>query len=113
MASPPRPVLLDCDPGLDDAVASLLAAALEDIHLLGITTVAGNSSLENTTRNALTVCELAGLDDVPVAAGMARPIVRGRIEAERVRRYRPSSAEEAARRNPRRSIHYRDASCHK
>ena len=84
MAARPRRVLLDCDPGLDDAVAILLAAALEDIRLLGITTVAGNSSLENTTRNALMVCELAGLSDVPVAAGMERPLVRSRIEAERI-----------------------------
>jgi inosine-uridine nucleoside N-ribohydrolase len=65
-------IVLDCDPGLDDAVAILTAAKYGD--LLGITTVRGNSSVDNTTRNALAVVELAGLD-VPVHKGAASPLV--------------------------------------
>jgi inosine-uridine nucleoside N-ribohydrolase len=65
-------LLLDCDPGHDDAVALLFAA--RHLDLVGITTVHGNSSLENTTRNALALLELAGID-VPVARGCAGPLV--------------------------------------
>lgn len=72
----PRPVLLDCDPGHDDALAILLALARPEIRLLGVTTVAGNSTLENTTRNALSVLTLVGRTDVPVAAGADRPLQR-------------------------------------
>jgi len=73
---PPRPVILDCDPGHDDALAILLALASPELDVLGITTVAGNAGLENTTRNALRVLTLLGRTDVPVAAGAARPLVR-------------------------------------
>ena len=69
-------IILDCDPGHDDAIAILLAAHHPDIDLLAITTVAGNQSLEKTTRNALKVCSLADIHDVPVARGMDRPLVR-------------------------------------
>jgi len=69
-------VILDCDPGHDDAIAILLAARHPDIELLAITTVAGNQSIEKTTLNALKVCSLAGIRDVPVAMGMERPLVR-------------------------------------
>ena len=69
-------IILDCDPGHDDAIAILLAAHHPDIDLLAITTVAGNQSLEKTTRNALKVCSLADIRDVPVARGMDRPLVR-------------------------------------
>jgi inosine-uridine nucleoside N-ribohydrolase len=65
-------ILIDCDPGHDDAIALLFAA--RHLELVGITTVHGNSSLENTTRNALALSELAGLD-VPVARGCAAPLV--------------------------------------
>jgi inosine-uridine nucleoside N-ribohydrolase len=65
-------LLIDCDPGHDDAVALLFAA--RHLDLVGVTTVHGNSSLENTTRNALALLELAGLD-VPVARGCAGPLV--------------------------------------
>ena len=69
----PRPaIVLDCDPGLDDAVAILAAAKYAD--LVGVTTVCGNSKLDNTTRNALAVLELAGID-VPVHRGCAAPLV--------------------------------------
>ncbi|HLH62164.1 MAG TPA: nucleoside hydrolase [Ktedonobacteraceae bacterium] len=69
-------IILDCDPGHDDAIAILLAAHHPDIELLAITTVAGNQSVEKTTLNALKVCSLAGIRDVPVARGMDRPLVR-------------------------------------
>jgi pyrimidine-specific ribonucleoside hydrolase len=72
----PRAVLLDCDPGHDDALAILLALASPGLEVLGITTVAGNAGIENTTRNALRVLTLAGRTDVPVARGAVRPLVR-------------------------------------
>jgi len=67
-------ILIDCDPGHDDAVAILFAA--RHLDLVAVTTVHGNNSLENTTRNALAVLELAGID-VPVAAGCSEPLVQG------------------------------------
>lgn len=69
-------ILLDCDPGHDDAIAILLAARSPALHLEAITTVAGNQTLEKTTHNALKVCSVAGIRTVPVAAGMDRPLVR-------------------------------------
>ena len=75
-----KKIILDCDPGHDDAVAILLAGLSEEIELLGITTVAGNSYLENTTRNALVITELAGID-VEVYPGSPRPLVREQIVA--------------------------------
>jgi purine nucleosidase/pyrimidine-specific ribonucleoside hydrolase len=71
----PTPVILDCDPGHDDMVAILLAAANPAIDLLAITTVSGNGSLEAVTRNALLTCTHAGIRDVPVAAGCAGPLL--------------------------------------
>jgi purine nucleosidase len=69
-------VILDCDPGVDDAIAILLAlASPAEIELVGITCVAGNVSLEKTARNARRVCTLAGRRDVPVLAGCARPLM--------------------------------------
>jgi purine nucleosidase/pyrimidine-specific ribonucleoside hydrolase len=72
---PATPVILDCDPGHDDLLAIVLAAANPAIELLAITTVAGNGTLERTTANARATCELAGIEGVPVAAGAARPLV--------------------------------------
>ena len=69
------PLVIDCDPGVDDAIAILLALASPEVELLALTTVAGNLPLETTTRNALRVLALAGREDVPVAAGAARPLV--------------------------------------
>jgi inosine-uridine nucleoside N-ribohydrolase len=69
-------IILDCDPGHDDAIAILLAAHHPAIDLLAITTVAGNQSIEKTTLNALKVCSLADIRNVPVAMGMERPLVR-------------------------------------
>ncbi|MGH3151940.1 MAG: nucleoside hydrolase [Streptosporangiaceae bacterium] len=68
------PVLLDCDPGHDDALAILLAAASPAIDLLGITTVAGNQTLAKTTLNARRIATAAGITSVPIAAGRARPL---------------------------------------
>jgi inosine-uridine nucleoside N-ribohydrolase len=69
------PILIDCDPGHDDAMALLLALASPELELLGVTTVHGNQTLAKTTVNALRVLELAGRGDVPVAAGAERPLV--------------------------------------
>src|SRR4051794_40856244 len=66
-------ILIDCDPGHDDAVALLFAA--RHLDLVAVTTVHGNNSLENTTRNALAILELAGIE-VPVAAGCSEPLVQ-------------------------------------
>lgn len=66
--------LIDCDPGHDDVMAILLGARTLDLR--GITTVHGNASLENTTRNARRAVEFAGLTEIPIAAGMPRPLVR-------------------------------------
>jgi inosine-uridine nucleoside N-ribohydrolase len=72
----PIPVILDCDPGHDDALAIMLAVADPAIDLLAVTTVAGNVTLENTTANALRVLDMVGRPDIPVAAGADRPRVR-------------------------------------
>src|SRR5205085_10043666 len=69
------PLLIDCDPGIDDAVALLLACARPEVRLLGVTTVAGNVGVAATTRNARRVLALAGRHDVPVARGAGRPLV--------------------------------------
>jgi inosine-uridine nucleoside N-ribohydrolase len=69
-------IILDCDPGHDDAMAILLAAHHPEVELLAITTVAGNQSVEKTTRNALKVCSLANIRAIPIAMGMDRPLVR-------------------------------------
>ncbi|AKE39624.1 Inosine-uridine nucleoside N-ribohydrolase [Corynebacterium camporealensis] len=69
-------IILDCDPGHDDAVALLLALGNPDIEVLGVTTVGGNNSLEKVARNARVVLEVAGRTDVPVYAGCGRPLLR-------------------------------------
>ena len=69
-------VLIDCDPGHDDAIALLLALASPELEVLGITTVAGNQTLDKTTVNALKILEFAGRTEIPVAAGAPRPLVR-------------------------------------
>src|SRR5215831_16172189 len=71
-------ILIDCDPGHDDAVAILFAARHLDV--VGITTVHGNNTVENTTRNALAIMELAGID-VPLAMGCAVPLAQRRVGA--------------------------------
>ena len=69
-------ILIDCDPGHDDAIALLLALASTELDLLGVTTVAGNQTLEKTTANAIRVLDFAGRDDVPIAAGADAPLLR-------------------------------------
>jgi inosine-uridine nucleoside N-ribohydrolase len=71
-----RPIILDCDPGHDDAMAILLARGCPDIELLAITTVAGNQTLAKTTLNARHVCTVARIHDVPIFAGCDRPLKR-------------------------------------
>ena len=70
------PIVIDCDPGHDDAIAILLALASPEVELVGITTVAGNQTLDKTTRNALVTLEIAGRTDIPVAAGAEAPLRR-------------------------------------
>jgi pyrimidine-specific ribonucleoside hydrolase len=69
-------IVIDCDPGHDDAIAILLALASPEVELIGVTTVAGNQTLDKTTRNALVTLEVAGRADIPVAAGAADPLHR-------------------------------------
>ena len=76
------PAILDVDPGHDDAVAIMLACAAPELDLLAITTVAGNVSLEKTTRNALRILSLIGHTDLPVAAGASFPLRRALHTAE-------------------------------
>ncbi|MCU0909335.1 MAG: nucleoside hydrolase [Rhodobacteraceae bacterium] len=80
----PRRIIIDTDPGQDDAVAILLALASPELQVLGITTVAGNVPLALTSRNARVVCELARRTDVPVFAGCDRPMARPLVTAEHV-----------------------------
>ena len=85
MTHPARKIIIDTDPGQDDAVAILLAlASPEDVQVLGITAVAGNVPLPLTERNARIICELAGRPDIPVFAGCDRPLKRKLVTAEHV-----------------------------
>jgi inosine-uridine nucleoside N-ribohydrolase len=70
------PIVIDCDPGHDDAIAILLALASPEVELVGVSTVAGNQTLDKTTRNALVTLEIAGRADIPVAAGADAPLRR-------------------------------------
>ncbi len=76
-----RALLIDCDPGVDDAVALLFALSHPEIEVVGIATVAGNVDAAKTARNARLIVELAGRADVPVAAGCDRPLLREPVEA--------------------------------
>jgi purine nucleosidase len=78
-------IIIDCDPGQDDAVALFLAMASPgELEILGITAVAGNVPLELTQRNVRLMCDIAGFPDVPVFAGCDRPMVRELLTAEKV-----------------------------
>jgi inosine-uridine nucleoside N-ribohydrolase len=70
------PIVIDCDPGHDDAMALLLALGSPELELIGVTTVAGNQTLDKTTRNALVTLEVAGRGDIPVVAGADAPLRR-------------------------------------
>ena len=78
------PIILDCDPGIDDALAITFAHGHPGIDLLGITTVAGNVGLAQTTANALAVCEFIGAGGTPVTAGCAGPLLRPALDARQV-----------------------------
>ncbi len=80
----PATIVLDCDPGADDAMAIAYAVGSPDLDLAGLTTVAGNVSLATTTANALRVLEFLGASDVPVTAGSAGALLRPPLTAERV-----------------------------
>ena len=84
MAERPIPIILDCDPGHDDAIALLLALGSPELELLGVTTTYGNQTLEKTTANALRVLELVGRADMPVVAGAAEPLERELVVAAHV-----------------------------
>ena len=79
-----KKIILDCDPGHDDAVAIMLAAASKDIEILGITCVGGNATLENTQQNALKVCSLIDRTDISIYAGAYKPIKFDLVTAEHV-----------------------------
>jgi purine nucleosidase len=79
----PRSIIIDCDPGQDDAVALFLAmSSPDDFDILGVTTVAGNVPLALTERNARMMCDIAAREDVAVFAGCAKPMIRDSITAE-------------------------------
>jgi purine nucleosidase len=77
----PRKIILDCDPGIDDVFAILLAHGNPEIDLVAITTVAGNQTLEKVTRNALVTATIAGITNVPIAAGATQPLIRPQLLA--------------------------------
>jgi purine nucleosidase len=79
-----RKIIIDTDPGQDDAVAILLALASPELEVLGITAVAGNVPLALTQKNARIICELAGRVDIPVYAGCDAPLSRALVTAEHV-----------------------------
>lgn len=78
----PRRVIIDCDPGIDDAIALLTAFVSPELQILGITPVCGNQPLERTLRNTLQICELGGRPDIPVYAGCFRPLLRDPIHGQ-------------------------------
>ena len=78
------PLLIDTDPGVDDALALLMAFNDASHHLVGLTIAAGNVGLDHTVRNALKLCEVAGREDVPVYAGCADPLLHPAVDAAHV-----------------------------
>ena len=79
-----KKIILDCDPGHDDAVAIMLATGSNEIELLGITCVGGNATLENTKLNALKICSLLNREDIPIYGGADKPIAYDLVTAEHV-----------------------------
>src|SRR5580765_1960723 len=80
----PRKIIIDTDPGQDDAVAILLALGSNELEIVGITAVAGNVPLKLTEKNARKICELAGRPEIKVYAGAIRPLARTLVTAEEV-----------------------------
>ncbi|MCX7828080.1 MAG: nucleoside hydrolase [Thermanaerothrix sp.] len=101
-------IILDVDPGHDDAVAMMMAASHPSVELLAVTVVAGNQTLDKTVRNALNIASLLGLKGVPVAAGMSRPMVREQIIADDIHGKTgldgPSFDEPTVRKDPRHGV---------
>ena len=86
----PKPVIIDCDPGHDDAMALMLAVASPELELVAVTTVAGNQTLDRVTANAIRVLDVVEAYDIPVAAGADRGLIHtGRVRERRARRDRP------------------------
>lgn len=79
----PKKVLIDCDPGIDDALALALAHGSPELDIVGVTTVAGNVGLPHTTNNALCLADFYGME-VPIAAGAGRPLIRDPLTADDV-----------------------------
>jgi purine nucleosidase len=79
-----RPIIIDCDPGVDDAIALMLALGSPELDIRAIVTVAGNVPLALTQHNARQICELMGRRDIPIYAGCPRPLVRSLVTAEAV-----------------------------
>ena len=111
-----RKIIIDTDPGQDDAVAILLAlASPQELDVLGIVAVAGNVGLHHNANNALKVVELSGRTDIPVYAGCARPMRRPSGDRRacpwrnRPQRPRPAGAQDRAAAPARRRFHHRDA----
>lgn len=76
------PILIDCDPGHDDAIALVLALASEKLKVLGVTSSSGNQTIEKTTYNARRICEFLGRRDLPIAQGRGAPLLtEGRTAA--------------------------------
>ena len=96
-------IILDCDPGHDDAIALMLALASPEVELLGVTTVFGNHSLRHTTENAIRVLDHLGRHDIPVSAGAPRPLVRERHQEAHVQARAVSTGPICHRRRARRS----------
>lgn len=83
-ANSPQKIILDCDPGHDDAIAMLLAWGNPDLDLLAVTTVAGNQTLEKVTKNALALARVGNITGIPFAAGADRPLVAPQIIPEEI-----------------------------
>ncbi|MGQ6097521.1 nucleoside hydrolase, partial [Serratia sp. IR-2025] len=82
----PRPIIIDCDPGLDDAIALAMALRSPELDVKAITTSAGNQTPEKTLHNALGLLTLMQREDIPVAAGAGGPRPRDVVDARHVRR---------------------------
>lgn len=75
-------IIIDCDPGIDDAIALMIAQAHPACEILGVTTVSGNQTIDKITSNALRLAEFYGIDDAPIARGAEAPLVREAIQAD-------------------------------
>ncbi len=79
-----KKVILDVDTGIDDAIGIMLASRSPELEIIGITVVAGNAELSNTFTNTLKICDFINLDNIPVAAGMSKPLFRELLTAKHV-----------------------------